>query len=44
MRKLSSNSEFGDMVANTEMIALALHGKNSAVHKALMASWRQVGL
>lgn len=44
MRKLSSNSQFADMVSTTEMITVARHGANSATHKALMNAWQQVGL
>lgn len=44
MKKLSSNSGFRDMVATTEMIAVAGHGTGSKVHKALMDAWKNVGL
>ena len=44
MLKLSSNSQFADMVSTTLMIAVAKHGANSAVHKALMDAWKKVGL
>lgn len=44
MRKLSSNSGFGDMVQTTAMVTVARHGANSAVHKALMNAWKAVGL
>lgn len=44
MRKLSSNSQFADMVATTDMITVAKHGSNSATHKALTSAWKTVGL
>jgi Zn-dependent metalloprotease len=44
LRKLSSNSGFGEMVRTTSMIAAANHGANGTVHKALMNAWKAVGL
>lgn len=44
MRKLSSNSQFRDMVETTEMVAIKNHGSGSKQHKALMAAWKAVGL
>lgn len=44
MKKLSATSDFKDMAATTEMIAVAGHGAGSAVHKALTDAWKIVGL
>jgi Zn-dependent metalloprotease len=44
MRKLSSNSQFADMVTTTGMIAINNHGKGSPEHKALLGAWKAVGL
>ena len=44
MQKLSSNSQFADMVATTDMITVAKHGANSSNHKALTNAWKAVGL
>lgn len=44
MKKLSSNSQFADMVSTTKMIAVANSGANSIVHKALVNAWQSVGL
>ena len=44
MKKLSSKSDFNDMVATTDMIAVAHHGTGSSVHKALTNAWKSVGL
>ena len=44
LRQLSTNSDFGDMVRVTRMIATDQHGAGSVVEKALSNAWKQVGL
>lgn len=44
MRKLSSNSDFADMVATTDMIAASRFGADGPVRGALRQAWRDVGL
>lgn len=43
MRKLSSNSQFVDMVTTTQMVAAKNHGSGSKQLKALNDAWKAVG-
>nr|WP_316639386.1 M4 family metallopeptidase [uncultured Roseateles sp.] len=43
MRKLSSNSQFADMVSTTQMVATKNHGAGSKQLKALNDAWKAVG-
>jgi Zn-dependent metalloprotease len=43
MRKLSTDSQFVDMVSTTEMVAVKNHGSGSKQHKALKDAWKAVG-
>jgi Zn-dependent metalloprotease len=40
---LPTEARFTDMVLATEKTAVEQHGRNSAVHEALMAAWKSVG-
>ena len=43
MLKLTSNSQFKDMVQSSTETAATLYGNNSREHKAVMKAWKSVG-
>ena len=43
MLKLTSTSQFSDMVAASTETAVTLYGNNSREHKAVTKAWKSVG-